>query len=201
MRKLRRTTGFCIAILVGAGGAPAALAAKPVILDVKNVDQEQSEWCWAACSEMIIEHVSKPELVDAQQCEIAAIEYWVDPSVDCCAASVPSECNPNGAFPWRTFDQFGIQYETYSNLYWSGKRGIVRQIDNDRPMFYSWYWDEASQTGHSVVIYGYHKTKKQKWVYRLDPNLYEELPTESYIVDLDYLKTFKTWLTIYDISK
>src|SRR5262245_49470320 len=73
---------------VKALAAPIAAApAAPVMLDVPYVQQEQNEWCWAACTQMVAAFLGQ---ADVKQCELA---NFLHQQTDCCQNPNSDRCN------------------------------------------------------------------------------------------------------------
>ena len=73
-----RKTGIPIRTLRGRRVAKRAVAAAPLptpMLPVPFFAQEQTQWCWAACSQMVAAFMKKPPV---KQCELANFLPWPD---------------------------------------------------------------------------------------------------------------------------
>jgi len=190
-----QTTRWAAALAVGWAWS---LAVSAVELPVKPAMQEQTYWCWAACAEMIIEYLDPGKNVE--QCDLAVIEYGLEDYANCCNESDPlwAECNLGGAFPDWSFAEHEVDY-TPSASRLSLKK-IKAQIDQNRPLLYSWYWNKSEGTGHMVVLNGYAKQGSKNILYCLDPNARPEIGTESYMFFHDDYQNRTHWETWYDIQ-
>jgi hypothetical protein len=139
---LRVTTGIPIRT---ARVARAAVAAAP-ILDVPFVAQEQTQWCWAACAEMVAAFLDKPPV---RQCELA---NFLHRQRTCCATPGSDRCNrpcPLEGFP-AVYDHLGIPCIT--NTWPVSAAVVVRELTINRPVEVGYLWYGGG--GHVAIVYG-----------------------------------------------
>ena len=132
------------------------------IINVPWIKQEQSNWCWAACTEMILRYYGKSGI---QQCELANELFNQS---ECCLNPASRKCNKP------------CDIEAVSNLY-SRKcihsefvdknvpfSKLQSELDADRPIevFLSW---KNKKTGHLVIIRGWRIDDKEEFVHVNDP--------------------------------
>ena len=82
-------------------------------LPIPRVAQREDAWCYAACSEMIINYShGQQQVVD--QCNVASFVKAPPGTAGCCGAGAPAVCTDRGCklqdFP-RIFDRFGLEFE------------------------------------------------------------------------------------------
>jgi len=96
---LLKATGLTI-ILPGAPVAPAAPGATQ-LLNVPYFRQEQTNWCWAACCEMVFHYYGDAGI---RQCDMATAQF----GGDCCTAPASSGCN-QGNWPEYTYAHYSFR--------------------------------------------------------------------------------------------
>jgi hypothetical protein len=113
------------------------------ILPVPYHAQQQTNWCWAACSEMTIEFLA---VGPATQCDIATLEF----GANCRAAPASSICN-QPAWPNATFNRFGVHFLTSPGSV--SQAGVQVEIGAGRPLhvYYAWRGGGA----HLAVVRGF----------------------------------------------
>jgi hypothetical protein len=129
--------------------APFAPAAAPAaaILDVPYARQEQTEWCWAACSEMVARFLGNATV---QQCELA---NFLHGQTDCCQTPGSAACN-------RPCPVLGVGL-VYQHLHINcvSQAGpvnllvIAQEINARRPVEVGYLWTGGG--GHVALIRGY----------------------------------------------
>ena len=146
------------------------------ILDVSMIYQEQTYWCWAACTQMIFDYYG----ISLEQCEIAEIarilDYTYNPyprfgGSNCCNPN--NGCNRKNSFTNYVFSYGSIQAILDSLSISSSKIGsnlqlseIKSEIDAWEPFIIYWKWVNESD-GHFVICRGY-DTASEK-IYINDP--------------------------------
>jgi hypothetical protein len=155
-------------ILVGCTCNPPNLSSVPLTIR----GQEQSNWCWAASGEMIMDYLG----VNVSQCQEANERSG---RTDCCTN--PNGCNFTG---WPEFDKFGFTFDRTSStaLTWAQLR---EQIFCKRtPVAFSWGWPGGG--GHMMVAYGYVTLNNVNYVSVFDP-----LPVNQ---GTDTIYTYDFWV-------
>jgi hypothetical protein len=78
-----------------------APGAPPVpMLPVPHIYQEQNNWCWAACCEMLLALLRQPHV---SQCAMASSQF----GPNCCATPTTTSCD-SGCWPEDAYDKFGV---------------------------------------------------------------------------------------------
>jgi hypothetical protein len=138
---LRSTSGTPIPVTPSAVPTPLG-AAK--VLNVPFRQQEQTNWCWTACCEMVFIYYG---VLNVRQCDMATYQF----GADCCAAPSSSVCN-QGNWPENIYNHYGF-YNTRSNGPLSPP-SLQLEINNDRPIepYYAWNGGGA----HVAIIRGHY---------------------------------------------
>lgn len=161
------------------------------VLPMYRVGQQTMVWCWAACSEMILNYYQRP----TPQCYI--LSTWFN--ADCC--TFPMYCKTTG-----TLGQISANLEYFGGLQSTVKNGtltiseIANEIANNRPIIIAY---TNFQSGHVVVIFGYDLTTQSIYIY--DPFYYNvNNPNYAFVVPytttLTYSGTQQWTNTIYRIG-
>jgi len=70
---------------------PAFVPPAPVTIDIQNILQEQTDWCWAASAQQVIQWLTNGN--SPPQCQLVASAFGANPNY-CC--SFPEQCNTPG---------------------------------------------------------------------------------------------------------
>jgi len=89
------------------GPALAGPGAPPLMLSVPYIHQEQDNWCWAACCEMLIALLSEQPV---SQCQMASTQF----GLVCCSQPLNSGCD-TGCWPEDAYNKFGVQVTRVDN--------------------------------------------------------------------------------------
>jgi hypothetical protein len=124
--------------------------------------QETTNWCWAATTEMIAEHLGQ----SIEQCELANAELQRS---DCCSGDCPR--NPMCSRPgWPKFAEIGVAFEESENpLTWDQIKNEIGT--HSRPLAYA-YGPKTGGVGHILVIYGFSEmgeTDQDRLLHLKDP--------------------------------
>lgn len=156
-----------IARLLGlvAAAAPMLAAARVQHLDIAQVTQAHSEWCWAADANAVLRYRG----VSSTQC---GIENWVD-SIGYACERAPFYWNDQANSPNTLAGTTGIA----GILWYLGRRdsqyygtplsfrGVAAAIHAGNPVVILWTWYGGG--GHFVVIDGY--DDRQQALYFMNP--------------------------------
>lgn len=153
---LRRSAGHAIA--AAAGGPPGA-AANPLTVPYQH--QQQTEWCWAACAEMVFRFYGR---VFGQQCDLAD---WLHGPAGCCANPGSGACNKACAPSdvalvyrnWRVRSSFVYGPILFPDL--------EAEIQTGQPVEVCWH--QAGGTRHVVLVIGTQTNILGQWVRMHDP--------------------------------
>lgn len=124
-----------------------ALAAPPRerLLALPYVQQEQNNWCWAACCQMLLRHFGKPAL---DQCQIAEREFHGS----CCQNPASATCDA-GQWPETAYPSHGIQLNRIEGILSDG--GLRGEIDAGRPVEVYYVW-QGGLSAHVALVTGYY---------------------------------------------
>lgn len=133
------------------------------IINVPEIKQEQFNWCWAACAEMVIHYYAGPA---TRQCDFANELF---DRTECC--SEPS--NPNCNRPCEMLDISNL----YSNRHIHSQlvdkavpfSKLQSEIDADRPVEVVYFWRDWEKPGHSVIVRGWRIDGEEEFVHVNDP--------------------------------
>lgn len=124
--------------------APSAVLLGAGPLSVPMIKQEQTQWCWAACSDMVLHYYGNPGVA---QCEFA---NWLFSQSACCNVPSSSLCNR----PCQVQDVSRV----YSN--WSVKSSLVMstvpfatldsEVAASRPVEVAYAWNGGG--GHVALV-------------------------------------------------
>ena len=133
------------------------------IINVPQIKQEQSNWCWAACAEMILRYYDGSVI---RQCEFANELFG---ETLCCLMPSSPDCNR----PCRKKD--------VSRLY-SSKHIYSKLVEETIPFSklrseinagclveVAYLWENSGGTGHVVIVRGWRIDGKEEFVYVNDP--------------------------------
>lgn len=146
-----------------------ATAAYATTLNVSQKYQEETQWCWAACSEAILEYYGTSKT----QTEIA--EYGTEGvnTWNWLYGSTPGDPPRNGVD--LILDYYGSISSDPLDRYLSQVE-VQSEIDYGRPSVIRWGWDSGG--GHIVVVYGI----EDATVYLMDPWYGPTVDTYSWVV-------------------
>lgn len=126
----------------------AALAVGPasVILDVPYMHQEQNEWCWAACSQMVASYFGNSAV---KQCELA---NFLHDQTTCCQNPGSTHCNQPSPYEGigQVYEHLGINCISEPNA--ETPQVLVREVRAQRPVEVGLLW--AGGGGHVILVRG-----------------------------------------------
>jgi len=125
--------------------------------------QETNNWCWAAVTQMLAEHVG----ISVDQCDLANHRFGrtdcCDPETEESGCPKTDDCNMPG---WLELDFAGVSFEESSTARsWSQIRSQL--YCSDKPMGYA--YGTSGVVGHVVVIKGYITVAGTDYVILNDP--------------------------------
>lgn len=133
------------------GDVPAAAAfglaaAAPPMLAVPYVKQTQTQWCWAACAEMVARYHGA---ADVKQCALA---NFLHGQTKCCASPGSAACNLPCSFEGvgQVYNHLGIN--CISHTWPVNAQVVLRELNAGRPVEVGYAWSGGG--GHVAVIYG-----------------------------------------------
>jgi hypothetical protein len=117
-----------------------------IMLDVPYVQQEQNEWCWAACTQMVAAYLGQP---DVKQCELA---NFLHGQTDCCQNPGSDQCNQPAPL------EKVVPVYNHLNIHAIGEAHaetiavMVRELNAKRPVEVGFLWYGGG--GHVVIVRG-----------------------------------------------
>jgi len=141
-----------LAVIILAFSLSIKLSAQ--VLNVPQINQEHSNWCWDASSKCILDYYGHVET----QCAIA--NYAWNRS-DCCGDTSfnwEHACNstnilyPLGGSVQDVLAHFGNIQSTGWYIYTPSLSDIQTEISNQRPFIFAWQWSAGG--GHALVCHG-----------------------------------------------
>ena len=132
------------------------------IINVPQIAQEQSNWCWAACVEMVLRYYGE---LAVQQCELANELFSRS---ECCSEPSSPDCNK----PCEIENILKLYSRKHIHSKYVDKNvpfsTLQSEIDADRPVEVAFY-QRRKQKGHLVIIRGWYITEAEKFVHVNDP--------------------------------
>ena len=132
------------------------------IINVPQIAQEQPNWCWAACIEMVLRYYNDPIV---QQCELANELFGQS---KCCSEPSSPECNKPCEIEdiSKLYSRSGVHSQFVDeNVPFST---LQSEIDADRPVEVVFYQRQKKQ-GHLVIVRGWHIAETEEFVHVNDP--------------------------------
>lgn len=143
-------------------------------LNVPYIFQEQSYWCWAACSQMVMQYMEDDSTYLQCKQALRALrieEPCIGARFNCCIPdSIPcgQECNHTN---WPIFDEYGFKCnDTYTTNDYLSWKDMLKQIDNGRPLCLTYNWTGGG--AHMIVMDGYKIEFGRLYDHLLDPFSY-----------------------------
>lgn len=127
-------------------------------LDVKEVPQEQSNWCWAASTAMVLNYYNS---TNYKSCDIASKYFQTN------TCNNPSSYNrTNSMLNLKSiYNNEGVYFEEYDAKFaWISIRD---EIDKGNPLVIR--VENSNGEGHDLVIFGYEWVNKEFNIWFFDP--------------------------------
>jgi hypothetical protein len=145
---IRRKSGIPIQVTRRrrAPRSAVGLAAAPPMLAVPYFQQQQTQWCWAACTQMVAAYMNKPPV---QQCDLANLLHG---QTNCCASPSSAACNapcPTAQVPV-VYGHLGINCLT--NLWPVNAAVLLNELQQGRPVEVGYLWYAGG--GHVAIVRG-----------------------------------------------
>ena len=139
--------------------------------DVPLIPQEQSEWCWAASTQMVLAFhqvpgMQPPPASAPSSAPLSSAQLKIVRSVDpLLRDGLPAHrLNVTG---WPPFDAWGLDAEILQSPEVLSAEQVQSEIDAQRPFVVSWHYPR--QGGHMLVIAGYLWVGDDLWLVAHDP--------------------------------
>ena len=138
---LQKTTGIPIPINKSNVKSTGDLLAVPYF------HQHVTEWCWAACAQMLFHTLNVNK---KSQCEMAEEAFFPH---QCCTTPQSNACN-KPYYPKLVFQGNGVPYKDTASAV--SFQAIDTEIKAGRPLEIFWKWN-GSTAGHLLLISGTYK--------------------------------------------
>ena len=133
------------------------------IINVPQIKQEQSNWCWAACTEMVLRYYEDSAV---RQCEFANKLFN---RTECCLEPSSPDCNRpcemrdiSSLYSSKNISsEFVDKAISFSKLH--------SEIDANRPVEVAYFWRDWGKPGHLVIVCGWRIDGQEEFVYVNDP--------------------------------
>jgi hypothetical protein len=126
--------------------APGAPAPETNVLPARWIEQEQLNWCWAACCEMVFK--MNGAITDSQ-CEIVTTRF----AIPCCANPASDQCD-RGEWPETVYPLYGYHCSPAWQVI--SFDDICQEIDDGRPVEVYYAWAGPDGGAHVALIVGYY---------------------------------------------
>lgn len=140
---------------------PAALGGQRQ-LAIPMIAQEQTEWCWAACIEMVVKYDEPDNKL--QQCELANGAFG---NTSCCKSPKSSLCNRPLPIPAVSLEWSRQGYSCINEAGEVKWNDLVGEVLKGRPIECALLWNKGG--GHAVLIVGFDEDPTGQWVFVNDP--------------------------------
>jgi hypothetical protein len=177
---------------------PVNLLIQPILLPMVWQEQQQSNWCWAACTSMVCQFYI-PKMFSTQ-CSVATITINHDrllagqTSIDCCN---PTVAETTGNSTWGLLPPLALTGHL-ANLVWTSMdyAALLNELGNGRPICVQIQWRGGG--GHFIVVNGVNYIPNPDIVWVEDPGsgpaivAYSELVNNNYQGSGTWFETFTT---------
>jgi hypothetical protein len=114
------------------------------LLNMPYSAQQQPNWCWAACSEMLYLFFG---ITNIRQCDIASAEF----GANCCASPGSAVCN-RANWPDNALRRMGISWTVFNAAF--GPLPVRIEIDARQPLLVYYAWSGGG--AHIAPLRGYY---------------------------------------------
>jgi hypothetical protein len=158
-------------------------------LDIAEIRQTGTNWCWAASGEMVMSHYDRR----VPQCEQVNTTYGFS---HCCGDLVEPECDKTG---WPDFGRYDFDFKRTDSAALSWDQ-IKEQIAcKSNPIAFSWKWVGGS--GHMMVIKGFQEIDGVSYLSVNDPNKNPAYRFIKYDYYVQSANSHTHWDDFYDFKK
>jgi hypothetical protein len=171
-------------------------------IPVDLIGQQETQWCWAASAQMIMNSLGKP----VEQCEQAKSRFH---NLACCPPPGPKDDAYSGCVrgAWPEFYKYGFKFkrtDVGQPNTWLTWDEIRRQISILKsPVAFSWlYADGGPVKGHMMVINGYETIRAGNFLLVEDPlplktGTLKKIRYETYV---EQRGSYSHWFDYYNIA-
>ena len=162
--------------------------------------QQQADWCWAACVDMVLHYYG---LRAVEQCEIVGRKITRE---DCCDDPRNEEFSVPCAPKWvrGVWASWGIDARSHlprkGRLGWISEAALKRELDAERPVEVGFQWTNGG--GHAVVVRGWREGRGvQSYFYVIDPWNWAGDPREVFFAEGVGQVSYKELRTAYGMGR
>ena len=132
---------------------------------IDMIYQQQSEWCWAACLEMILKSCWSDA---SNQCELAGNAFDVE---GCCRSPADRLCNR--PLPIWRIDSELANYGIHSVFHAArvSEERLIDEVTWNRPVLVGlrFDWPDGGTSGHALLVVGWDKNQDGRFLIVQDP--------------------------------
>ena len=137
------------------GGQSVPIPVQPpeqpvVLLPVPYFEQEQSNWCWAACCQMFL-RFRDPQNTE-RQCDMASRQF----NGRCCASPQSAACDL-GCWPEDAYDAYSVAYAKQGSA--ASYRAVKAELAAGRPVQVYYEWGPLGMSSHVAMVSGHYADK------------------------------------------
>jgi hypothetical protein len=118
----------------------------PVVLDVPQIFQEQTQWCWAACAQMVAAFLGN---ADVRQCELA---NFLHEQTKCCNKPGSTACNQPCPYDGIEKVFTHLRIHSISHNWAVNPQVLMREFQANRPVEIGLLWFGGG--GHVAIVRG-----------------------------------------------
>lgn len=136
------------------------------IINVPQIKQEQRNWCWAACAEMILYYYRGTAGTPTQQCKFADKLFC---ETECCSEPYSSACNRPCEIRdvSALYSSQGIHSKLVNNPVPFST--LQSEIGDGRPVEVAYFRRDSEEPGHLVIVRGWRIDGNEEFVHVNDP--------------------------------
>lgn len=158
-------------------------------LNIAEIRQVGTNWCWAASSEMVMSHYNSR----VPQCEQVNAAYNL---THCCGSIVEPDCDRTG---WPDFARYGFDFKRTNSAALSWEQVKEQLACKNNPIAFSWRWPGGS--GHMMVIKGFQVVDGVNYLSVNDPNRNPEYRFIRYDFYVESANNHTHWDDFYDFKR
>lgn len=145
-------------------GRTIRFAAPPLgakTLNVPQINQEQTQWCWAGCADMVLHYYGNQGI---RQCDLANFLFGLS---GCCSSPSSTLCNQPSPVPdiSRVYSNYGIRSTHSAGTVTFAT--LQSEINADRPVEVAYAWSGGG--GHAAIVRGWDRNSTGPFLRVNDP--------------------------------
>jgi hypothetical protein len=148
-----------------ATAAPAVAAEHK--LNVRRIRQLRSNWCWAACVDMVLNYYEQPEI---RQCDVVGKKLDEPCCDDPFNADYNVTCHQDDMRS--VWEKLGIHSRSHlgqptGDNGWVGQNKLVDELNQQRPVELGLKWQGSG--GHAIIVHGWKNSSNGMFFLVNDP--------------------------------